>query len=222
MLGTFVFAAFVNWTTNGRSILPMIVPAGILITRRLELLAKPRFHLLPSTIVPLLGGLTLSFFVTFADTAFADTGRVAADKIRERYIGSSKPAVWFQGHWGFQYYLELAGAKPIEVKRPEIRSGDIIVRPTTNSNLFPMPEWAKVREIIEIPLVSWIATMNPKVGAGFYADVFGPLPFAIGSVANERITVFSVAPLEAPETGSNATPATPPPPPAGEPSPSRP
>jgi hypothetical protein len=36
MLGTYVFAVYLNWTTNGRSILPMIPPAGILIARRLE------------------------------------------------------------------------------------------------------------------------------------------------------------------------------------------
>jgi hypothetical protein len=35
-LGTFGFAALVNWSTNGRSILPMVPAVGILIARRID------------------------------------------------------------------------------------------------------------------------------------------------------------------------------------------
>jgi hypothetical protein len=40
IIGTFLFAGFINWTMNGRSILPMTIPAGIVIARRLELRAR--------------------------------------------------------------------------------------------------------------------------------------------------------------------------------------
>ena len=36
VLGTFVFAAFLNWTINARSVLPLIPASGILIARRLD------------------------------------------------------------------------------------------------------------------------------------------------------------------------------------------
>ena len=36
LLGTFVFAGFVNWVNNGRSILPMAPALGILLVRRLD------------------------------------------------------------------------------------------------------------------------------------------------------------------------------------------
>jgi 4-amino-4-deoxy-L-arabinose transferase-like glycosyltransferase len=39
-LGTFVFAVFLNWTVNARSILPLIPAAGILLARRIELRAQ--------------------------------------------------------------------------------------------------------------------------------------------------------------------------------------
>jgi len=39
---------------------------------------------------------------------------------------------------------------------------------------------------------SWLTTMNPKLGAGFYSDVFGPLPFVIGSVPTEKFMVFEI------------------------------
>ncbi len=37
IFGTFIFAAFLNWTINARSILPLIPAAGILLARRLDL-----------------------------------------------------------------------------------------------------------------------------------------------------------------------------------------
>ncbi len=192
LIGTFVFAGFVNWSTNGRSILPMAVPAGILIVRRLEQ-RFPRSNLLPTAAVPLVLAGALSLAVTWADSKFADTGRVAPSKVLEKYPLSGRK-VWFQGHWGFQYYMEQLGAKALNVtEATEIVPGDIVVVPATNTNTHEMTEeWAVVREVIEVPSGRWLATMGN--GAGFYADVFGPLPFAFGSIPPERFTIVGVRP----------------------------
>ena len=45
--------------------------------------------------------------------ALANTTRVAAVAIHDRY-GNSRQSLWFEGHWGFQYYLEARGAKAVE------------------------------------------------------------------------------------------------------------
>jgi hypothetical protein len=58
--------------------------------------------------------------------------------------------------------------------------------------------WAKPIDAIDVPL-PWLATMNLQVGAGFYADVFGPLPFAFGRVPPERFTVYKVSPDPGPK-----------------------
>src|ERR1051326_8660477 len=51
--GTLLFAGFVNWTTNGRSILPLVVPAGILIARQMESRSHPQSSRpLPWTVLP--------------------------------------------------------------------------------------------------------------------------------------------------------------------------
>jgi Dolichyl-phosphate-mannose-protein mannosyltransferase len=193
IVGTFLFAGFINWTTNGRSILPLTIPAGILLTRRLELRSKSiRRAVLSPTAVPLAAALVLSFAVAWADTAFAATAKTAATRIHESY-GTGR-TVWFQGHWGFQYYMEQLGAKPVDVKEFRATVGDVVAVPTTNTNLFEMPASSPRRQTFDITSNPWIATMNYELGAGFYADVFGPLPFVVGPVKPERFVIFEIAP----------------------------
>jgi len=193
IIGTFLFAGFINWTMNGRSNLPMTIPAGIVIARRLELRASPTADkMLPATVVPLLAGLALSFAVAWADTTFADTARKGAIGIHEYY--SAGRTVWFQGHWGFQYYMEQMGGKPADIKEPVATIGDVMAVPTTNTNVFALPSDWPARKVFDVPSTGWITTMNYQLGAGFYADVLGPLPFVIGPVMPERFTVFEIKP----------------------------
>jgi 4-amino-4-deoxy-L-arabinose transferase-like glycosyltransferase len=191
IVGTFLFAGFINWTTNGRSVLPLTIPAGIVIARRLELGSKgSRNRMLPATIAPLVASLVLSFAVAWADTTFAGTARAAATRIHDSY--GAQRTVWFQGHWGFQYYMEQMGAKPVDVKEFRAAVGDVVAVPTTNTNLFEMPASSPLKESFDVTSTPWIATMNYPLGAGFYADVFGPLPFVVGPVAPERFTIFEI------------------------------
>jgi len=197
MIGTFVFAGFINWTTNGRSILPMIVPAGILIARRLERrAASTRPGKLPATIIPFVATAALSLAVTWADFRFAETGRTGARMIQEKYAAIAGSA-WFQGHWGFQYYMQQRGAKALDVRNLHFARGDILAVPTTNTNIYAMAPGSTTLEAVEVPVCSWLATMNSGAGAGFYADVFGPLPFAFGSIPAERFKIFSASPARA-------------------------
>ena len=202
-LGTWVFAAYVNWTMNGRSILPAMVPAGILLARRLES-GVPRPTLKkPATLIHLVAAGALSVAVAWADTTLAGVSRNAASQIGRNYSGTRR--IWFQGHWGFQYYLEQFGAKAMDVTRRSLTPvesatpwslvpGDIFVIPrANNTNLYPVPqEWISLREVIELPSTGWIATVNNRIGAGFYSDVSGPLPFAFGLVKPEQFVVFDV------------------------------
>jgi 4-amino-4-deoxy-L-arabinose transferase-like glycosyltransferase len=198
IVGTFIFAAFVNWTTNGRSILPMVPAAGILIIRRIERGGKLRTYAsLKQLSVPLVGAAIISLAVTWGDTATADSARRAATLINGRY-NTKTNNVWFQGHWGFQYYMELAGGRAIDLNKSRFAPNDIVVVPTNNTNLFAMPsEWSKLSTTIEVPSSGWITTMQTQLGAGFYADVWGPLPFAVGDVPPERYNIFHVSPQSA-------------------------
>src|SRR5262249_47488821 len=165
IIGTFLFAGFINWTTNGRSVLPMIVPAGIIIVRRLEQQAEQRGNKTSSApFAPLLIAAVLAFAVAWADTAFAETARTGAMNAHESY--GTRKTVWFLGHWGFQYYMQELGGKPVDVNEFRPTIGDVVVVPETNTNLFAMPAGWPVRRIFEIPTTTWISTMNYQLGAG--------------------------------------------------------
>lgn len=193
IMGTFLFAGFVNWTTNGRSILPMVPAAGIIIMRRIEQRTSLTNREKRSKVfLPLVAAGVLSVAVTWADSSLANSHRTAAAIIRDRYINAGR-TVWFQSHWGFQYYMERVGARPLDTVRWNLAKGDLVVFPTTNTNVVLVnPEAAKLRETFDIPVNSWLATMNRHIGAGFYSELWGPSPFAAGSVPPERFYVVEI------------------------------
>ena len=108
VLGTFSFAAFVNWTVNARSVLPLIPAVAILIVRALGPYPKHGSWMMA---VPLTASLLISLWVTWSDTRLANSAREAAEVI----CGESQNQpenVLFQGHWGFQYLHGSAWSTP--------------------------------------------------------------------------------------------------------------
>jgi hypothetical protein len=191
--GTFVFAAFFDWTMNGRSILPMAPAVGILLMRAIDRKnKKPSHSLTPAIAWPLILASVVAVSVMFADFKFSNASRQAAKKIFAEYRSSSA-TVWFQGHWGAQYYLESIGAKPIDVMHSRLLAGDIMIVPRNNTNLFSFPS-KLVTHIadIEIPVFPWLATMNLSIEAGFYSTIWGPLPYAVGNVPPELYQVYKI------------------------------
>jgi len=102
IFGTFFFAAFVNWSINGRSILPMVPAVAVLLVRRIDGMNKSwkNSHILFWPAIP---AICLSLLTVQGDFVLANSARDAAAKISSEYDhGAGK--LWFQGHWGFQYY----------------------------------------------------------------------------------------------------------------------
>lgn len=187
VFGTFLFC-LLNWTINGRSILPMMPAVAILLLRRFE----------TSGAVPHRGlnwclgaAAALSLLVSFADYRLAGSARTAVHDIALKVEPLPKGTIWFQGHWGFQYYAQETGWRPFDSKQPAIRSGDLIVLPFNNTNLVAIPpETVERLFTLELPVLPWVSTMNQAVGAGFYSDKRGPLPFAFGSVPMEKYYIL--------------------------------
>jgi 4-amino-4-deoxy-L-arabinose transferase-like glycosyltransferase len=191
VVGTFVFASFVNWTVNARSLLPLIPAVGILAARRLDRLAEAGN---PPTSSWVAGGLAtaaaLSMAIVCADASLATASKTAAfDLVKE--FGARGTPVWFQGHWGFQYYAELLGALPLDRRGSRVGAGEWIVRPANNSYLFPLPRaFLSSPYRREFPVPSWVSTMDPRASSGFYAATFGWLPFAVGGAQPELYFVY--------------------------------
>jgi 4-amino-4-deoxy-L-arabinose transferase-like glycosyltransferase len=183
IIGTFVFAAFMNWTINARTLLPLAPPLAILIIR--EYSGR-------KTAIPLTLAMVFSLIVTYADFDLANTIRDNTETIVSRYSDRA-PSIHFEGHWGFQYYMESRGCKPLDTEHPVVAPNDIIAYAFNNTNYFRLPEpQTQLIDSLTSGSVPWIATMNNRAGAGFYSDVFGPLPFVFGTIPPERYNIHIV------------------------------
>jgi len=190
VVGTFIFAAFLNWTVNARSVLPMAPAIIIVFMRRLDSRLKPEPIGFESRVTwPLVGAAAVSLIVAFADLGLANAGRTGAYVIHEK-TKQELGAIWFEGHWGFQFYMEDLGAKPLDVTSGEIYGGDFLVMPNNSPNVDRVPTGTSLKSVVTVGSTSWISTMNRIVGAGFYASDWGPLPFSVGSADPERYGVF--------------------------------
>jgi 4-amino-4-deoxy-L-arabinose transferase-like glycosyltransferase len=198
--GTLVFALGLNWVINGRSLLPLAPAAGILLARRLDLRRGPfagwrngreAWPLIPAGLVALA--------VTAADCRRADADRAAAHAIADACTGQTG-MLWFEGHWGFQYYLQQRGGTPLDVNDHHFQKGDFLALPAGNYGIGYEPDSKTTLDfrIVELSPSPGLATMNGAQGAGFYSHVDGPLPFVFGPAAPLRYRVVQfLAPVPA-------------------------
>jgi hypothetical protein len=188
--GTFVFTAFLNWTINGRSILPMAPAVGILLARRLSWEAArnencPAFWR-RSRGMGWAAAAILAMLVAQSDFVLASAVRQSALQTSRHYRRDGQ-GLWFQGHWGFQYYMAELGGIAQDKNRPGPQPGDWVVVPRDNTNL-RAPDVPG--EELSFAGPRWVTTMNANIGAGFYTSEAGPLPFAFGEVPPEVVDVY--------------------------------
>ncbi len=207
--GTFIFAGFLNWTNNARSVLPLIPAVGILLARRIEAagVTAPGWHRLKLAI-PLVVSGVLSFWIAWADADMANSARKTAALVASLCATekgeNSSATLWFEGHWGFQYYMQSLGARPVDMEHLEFRPGDFLVIPDNGVTLFDVrPRFVASRKVIETRMPSGIATMQGALGAGFYSSDWGPIPFAFGRVPSERYVLLRFGSAMGPQLADN-------------------
>jgi Dolichyl-phosphate-mannose-protein mannosyltransferase len=189
--GTFAFVCVACWQVSGRYLLPMLPAAGILLVRRLEF--RKSLHAgnqIGPLWAPLGFSLAIALMATWADATLANSARTAAFSIQQQ-AGATAHTVWFEGHWGFQYYMEKQGAKAVDFWHMPFASGDAVVLPAGNSRVYTPPKdglepWFEY----EGTTLTWLTTMNLSCGAGFYSDDWGPLPYAFGRVPPEKYVIL--------------------------------
>lgn len=193
IMGTFSFSVFINWSINARTLLPMIPAVGILLIRRLD----RRFAAMKLTKIrlfawPLIPSAALAIMVCWADYSWAASVHLAADSICKS-LQDGRRTVWFEGHWGFQYYMQANGAPSLDYNNRRFVSGDVIVIPSNNTNMLLFPkDIVEPYDMFEFVQFRNLATMNMKLGTGFYTDMWGALPFAVGLVDPEKYYIFIV------------------------------
>lgn len=182
--GTLAFGIALNWVINARSLLPLAPVIGILIARRLDRLRGLAIEPLPwREAWPLLPAAVVALFVTIADYRQAGADRDAARRIAANCL-SGPGKLWFEGHWGFQYYLQKHGgaAEDQGGNRFHFHKNDFLALPGENTGVFHELAADEVREVfvVEEILSPLGGTMSRQQGAGFYSHDHGPLPFVFG------------------------------------------
>ncbi len=111
--GTFTFC-LLNWSINGRSLLPATPAVAILLFRRLESVERgPPFACVGASLAV---AAALSLAVAFADYRLANTARSAATQAECKFRNPENNRIWFQGHWGFQYYAQIVGLSAFDTR----------------------------------------------------------------------------------------------------------
>jgi 4-amino-4-deoxy-L-arabinose transferase-like glycosyltransferase len=190
--GTWFFASFTNWTTTSRSLLPAAPAAALLLVRALEARDATRpLERRAALAVPLALGLLAGLVVAQGDAGLANSARRAARELVQAHGDGSR--VVFQGAWGFQLYMQQLGAERLRIDGMQLLPGDLVITPGTNTNLVALPGSAlEPVAIAEFPAGRFATTLSKERGAGFYASLWGPLPFVFGPVPAERYRVERV------------------------------
>jgi hypothetical protein len=193
VFGTFWFTAYLNWTVNARSILPMVPAIGILLARRVEKHSENPIRQLNLLLAAgLLASGVVSLWLARADTETANSARTAASLVYQKTAGSDN--VWFLGHSGFQYYMQSIGARPYDWSHPQTKPGDFLAIPY--SKVWPedvTSQFRGSRENIELPLHSYASTTSSEIGAGFYHSYWSIFPYAFGPVPSEKYAIIHLA-----------------------------
>jgi len=169
-----------------RYALPALPPLLWLLVRGARLRRTPsrrRFGLA-------LGGASLlTLAVLWGDAGQANAWREAA----QRLPGTARG--FLVGHWGFQHYGEARGYRALE-PRELLAPGNVVAeargihaQPIVPAHAALLSKADRVR--LSSPAVR---LMDRAVGAGFYSDAWGLLPFALKPHAFEELTLWRVVP----------------------------
>jgi len=190
--GSFAFAALINWSVNGRSILPMAPAAGLLIARWIDRRGAT------TTITSILDGSRLAIaaiiamLIARADWLLAHAARTAANKLSDAML-PLPGELWFQSHWGFQEYMQQRGAIAYDWFKPKLVTGEMMVVAMNGSNVdIPNENFAILVSLLDELACTWLSTMHIGDGSGFYSDMWGPLPFMFGPTQPDRYIVIQV------------------------------
>jgi hypothetical protein len=191
--GTFWFTAYLNWTVNARSILPMVPAIGILLARRLEASSENSIQPSKRSIAfALMACAIVSLWLARADTQSANAARSAALLVHEKIPGNGD--IWFLGHAGFQYYMQSFGARSYDWSHPQTKPGDFLVIPY--SKVWPedvTSQFHGSRENIEVPIHHYASTTSPELGAGFYHSYWSILPYGFGPVPPDKYAIIRLS-----------------------------
>jgi len=127
---------------------------------------------------------------------------VVAEEIRPR-LAKSGGRLFFDGHWGFQYYASQIGGEPLdELRPPSLRAGDLVVvakMPWPKLKHPPQAPGLDVETItLNRPSSGLVRTLSCGAAANFYSSVMSNcdrptwLPFGFSREPAESFVFYSL------------------------------
>ena len=107
----------------------------------------------------LLTALIPAVVVASVDNWDAWPEKVLAERAAEVVQPAAGETVWFRGHWGFQWYCERSGMRPVVVNQSRLRKGDWLVYPYLPDAGFYRPYHGGYDFPIANDHVEWIADL---------------------------------------------------------------
>lgn len=130
-------------------------------------------------VLPMLPAALVTLLVAHADYRFALAPREAVNSMIE-VARNNKTTLWYSGHWGFQYYMDQVGAKPVCYGMAPMQQGDFFALPENNDVHIVSPPESILVTRYPILMSNWASTHQPDRCTGFYSDAWGALPFSLG------------------------------------------
>ncbi len=160
----------------------LVVPPVLLL-----LLADGR---IPATRGALALTIALGLVVALADHRYAAVFEDAAPELATE--AGAGHTVWYDGHWGFQYYAERAGMRAYVPGESELARGDLVVVPTTvDHSALAERDRARLdlRETREVPggPLDLFRTVTTRLG--FYS-VWQGVPWTLTLEPVERFEIY--------------------------------
>jgi len=153
--------------------------------------AAPRRRVAAVFAAALCVGTLVGVLVVRADARMAGSMRDAAAQLIAPRIAAGQH-VWYVGQWGFRWYAEQAGARPLTYTPPFPRPGDIIVFSRAGGA-------GAIKIIAKRRLLQVVSDTTPggrimdlKSGAGFFSTYWGYLPWSWGSNETNHFEVWQV------------------------------
>ena len=125
--------------------------------------------------------LPYSLAIASADYRFAEVYREESARILE-HLGNQNQQIWYTGEWGFRYYMEKLGARPLTKTGVEPVAGDIIVKPYIALpwiTLYDSDEFVRLLEQRHVDPDSVFRILDFHTSAGFYSTAWGILPISL-------------------------------------------
>jgi len=185
--GIAMFLVFINWTVAARFILFLAPPALLVAVHALDIHIKSRRYAHGISVVAVVLSLTLSLALAQSDTRWANEQRTKTTEI-SLMITDRLHNVFFNCHWGLQYYFEKIGFRAFDMTEVAFRSGDYLITALTSAGM-PVPDvlHSHLKVIKEFRYEAGLSfqLQNALSSAGFYSHAYGPLPFTISSKHQE-------------------------------------